>query len=210
MLILPFLIACAAEPTEVETPALTPEPHALAPEAEEAEPPAPTTIREGADQHGLAWPPPDLWIQIDKSDRVLSVLSSDTTLVNWPIGLGGAPAGDKIRQGDQKTPNGTFRIVTRNPKSLYHLFLGISYPDAADAERGMERGWLTETQSDAIAESEANETKPPWNTTLGGAIGIHGGGSSADWTLGCIALDNPHIEELWDLAPHGTRVTIRE
>lgn len=198
-----LLIACADE-----TP--PPPSNALAAAAAPKPLPAATTIREGADLAGLDWPPSDLWVRVDKSERLLTVLSGETPLVHWPTGLGGAPTGDKVRQGDQKTPVGTFRIVTRNPKSSYHLFLGISYPNTADAERGRDAGWLTDSEVDAIASATASGEKPLWNTTLGGAIGIHGGGGSADWTLGCMALDNHQIDELWDLAPHGTRVDIQE
>ncbi len=41
-------------------------------------------------------------------------------------------------------------------------------------------------------------SQPPWDTPLGGEIGLHGGGAGTDWTLGCIALDNEAIEDLWD------------
>lgn len=207
MIALTLLLACA----ESAPPPLAASP-ALAVEAVDEQPaePAATTIREGAERAGLDWPPPEISVHIDKSERILAVRSGDSELVRWPVGLGGSPSGDKVRQGDQRTPVGTFRIVTRNPQSAYHLFLGISYPDREDAARGLEAGWLTDAQAESIESADRSGTKPPWGTTLGGAIGIHGGGSGADWTLGCIALDNVHIEELWELAPHGTAVIIRE
>ncbi|MFN8007059.1 MAG: L,D-transpeptidase [Terriglobia bacterium] len=30
-----------------------------------------------------------------------------------------------------------------------------------------------------------------------------------DWTLGCIAVTNEEIEEIWNLVPNGTLVVIR-
>jgi lipoprotein-anchoring transpeptidase ErfK/SrfK len=30
-----------------------------------------------------------------------------------------------------------------------------------------------------------------------------------DWTLGCIAVTDEEIEEIWELAPVGTKVEIR-
>jgi L,D-peptidoglycan transpeptidase YkuD (ErfK/YbiS/YcfS/YnhG family) len=37
---------------------------------------------------------------------------------------------------------------------------------------------------------------------------IHGGGTGFDWTLGCVALENAHIEELFKVLPMGTPVRI--
>ncbi len=43
----------------------------------------------------------------------------------------------------------------------------------------------------------------------GGEIFIHGRGSAADWTLGCVALDDPDVEELYAAVEVGTPVTIK-
>ena len=101
-------------------------------------------------------------------------------------------------------------MVTRNPKSNFHLFLGISYPDPEDAARGLEAGLISQAQHDQIVAAAESRKKPPWSTTLGGAIGIHGGGGSADWTLGCIAVEDAEIEELWAVTRMGTKVRIQE
>ncbi len=49
---------------------------------------------------------------------------------------------------------------------------------------------------------------PPWNTRLGGEIFIHGRGSGSDWTLGCVALDDADMKELYDAVSLGTPVII--
>ena len=49
---------------------------------------------------------------------------------------------------------------------------------------------------------------PPWNTSLGGEIMIHGHGSETDWTLGCIAVDNEVMDILWQYCHNGTGVII--
>ena len=49
---------------------------------------------------------------------------------------------------------------------------------------------------------------PPQNTPLGGSIRIHGGGSSRDWTLGCIALDDKDVKDLYARVKKGTRVEV--
>ena len=166
-------------------------------------------VRDGAVAAGLAWPPPDVWLLVDKSDHTLVAYSGDTAFAEVPVGLGD-PVGDKVRQGDRKTPTGTFRVVTRNDRSSFHLFLGLSYPDADDAARGLTDGLVSAAQAEAIRQADAARRVPPWSTPLGGAIGLHGGGAGADWTLGCVAMEDETIEALWAIAPMGTRVVVRE
>lgn len=167
------------------------------------------SLESAAAEAGVAWPPPAVWIDIDKSERRLTLYSGEQPLKDYQVGLADGD-GDKTREGDLKTPTGTFRVVTRNPKSSFHLFLGISYPNPEDAARGLDAGLISQAQHDQIVVAAESRKKPPWNTTLGGAIGIHGGGGSADWTLGCIAVEDAEIEELWAVTRMGTKVRIQE
>jgi hypothetical protein len=159
-------------------------------------------------RQALAAPPGPLRIVIRKADRVLVLLSADRELFRCRVGLGGSPVGPKQRQGDGRTPEGDYRVCSRNPASQFHLFLGLSYPNVADAERGYAQGTITPATRQAIKAARAGGRCPPWDTRLGGAIGIHGSGSNWDWTLGCIALDDDDIETLWGLCPVGTPVHI--
>lgn len=172
-----------------------------------APPSDPTPLQVSAAQAGVDWPMPDVWVHVDKSDRQLVLYSGTTAVKRYRTGLGD-PVGDKSREGDRKTPEGTFRVVTRNPASRFHLFLGLSYPSTEDANRGREAGLVSASQAARIREADDAGRQPPWNTPLGGAIGIHGEGGSSDWTLGCIAVENDEIEELWSVVPMGTRVVI--
>lgn len=174
--------------------------------------PQPDTLplRDLAAERGLDWPLTGVKLVVDKSDRRMWLYSGETEVKVYRVALGGAPEGDKVRQGDQRTPVGAFRVVTRNDRSLYHLFLGLSYPDAADADRGLRDGLITETQARDLREADDSRGKPRWDTALGGAIGVHGNGGAYDWTLGCIAVEDAEIEEIWEVAPHGTVVEIRE
>jgi hypothetical protein len=148
-------------------------------------------------------------IVIYKADRKLELRSGDELIKTYKIGLGTHPEGRKERRGDAATPEGEYYICTRLTESPYHLFMGISYPNAEDARRGMEAGIIDDIQCRAIEDSIGQGVQPPWETDLGGAIGIHGAGSSSDWTLGCIAVDNSAIEELWVATRMGTPVTIQ-
>lgn len=175
--------------------------------AQAAPPSDPAALQEAATAAGVAWPLQDVWVHIDKSDHQLVLYSGEVAVKRYRAGFGD-PVGDKVQQGDRKTPEGTFRVVTRNPQSRFHLFLGLSYPSAEDAARGLEAGLVTKSQAARIKEADAAKRQPPWNTPLGGAIGIHGEGGSSDWTLGCIAVDNDEIEELWGVVKMGTKVVV--
>ncbi len=135
-------------------------------------------------------------ILIEKSKRRLMLISKGEVLKSYKIALGGNPTGPKERQGDNKTPEGTYVIDARNRDSRFHLSLRISYPNERDKKRAKELG-----------------------VSPGGDIMIHGvknGFSSVgeaytgvDWTKGCIAVTDREIEEIDKLAPSGTIVEIR-
>jgi tetratricopeptide (TPR) repeat protein len=135
-------------------------------------------------------------IVIEKKERRLTLISQGQILRQYKIALGGNPNGPKERQGDDKTPEGTYVIDSRNQDSRFHLSLHISYPNEKDKKRAKELG-----------------------VDPGGNIMIHGikNGLSwvgdfhtkFDWTQGCIAVTNEEIEEIDKLAPNGTIVDIR-
>lgn len=133
-------------------------------------------------------------VLIDKSKRTLVLLSGTTTIRSYRnIKLGDAPIGHKRFEGDEKTPEGSYRIDGRNPGSRYFRSLRISYPNVADR---------------AFA---AGAGRSP-----GGEIFIHGQPNGSplarlphDWTDGCIALSNAEMSEVWRLVRTGTRVVIR-
>ncbi|MGI8566231.1 MAG: L,D-transpeptidase family protein, partial [Pyrinomonadaceae bacterium] len=76
------------------------------------------------------------------------------------------------------------------------------------AARGLRAGLITKVQDEKISEAIKNKTGPPQNTALGGLIYIHGHGSASDWTLGCVALENDDMKELFEAAPKGMKVVI--
>jgi murein L,D-transpeptidase YafK len=147
-------------------------------------------------------------ILIRKSQRQLLLFSEARLVRTYHIGLGLSPTGDKVRQGDRRTPEGEFYIFAKNDKSAFYLSLGISYPNAAHADRGLRDGLITRAQHDAIIRALRAKKTPPQNTALGGDIYIHGNGAQSDWTWGCAALENEDIFELFKAVPVGTPVTI--
>ena len=135
-------------------------------------------------------------ILIEKNARRLILISQGEVLKSYNIALGGNPIGPKERQGDNKTPEGTYVIDARNKDSRFHLSLHISYPNERDKKRAKELG-----------------------VSPGGDIMIHGikngfswvgdAHTGVDWTKGCIAVTDEEIEEISKLAPNGTIVEIR-
>lgn len=128
-------------------------------------------------------------IIVSKSDRKMYLMHNDKVLKDYRIGLGFAPEGHKQFEGDGKTPEGTYFISHRNPKSEFHLSLGISYPNNADR---------------AFAAAHGKPT--------GGDIFIHGGPkkrvTKRDWTAGCIAVTDKQIEVIYSMVKPGTPIHI--
>ncbi len=147
-------------------------------------------------------------IEVFKSKRQLHFFDGERLIKTYRVALGTNPKPPKEREGDKATPEGSYFICRKNPKSQFHLSLGISYPGPKDAERGFKAGLISERERKAITEAHRTGTTPPWNTKLGGEVFVHGRGSKPDWTLGCIALDDSDIEELYRLVPVRTPITI--
>ena len=156
-------------------------------------------------------PLPDLVaprIVILKKKRHLQVFDGDKLIKTYRVSLGFTPVGNKIEEGDGRTPEGDFYIFTKNPKSQFYVSLGISYPGIDAAERGLRDGLIGDDEYNAIVEAIRERKMPPQKTRLGGEIYIHGGGTGKDWTYGCAAMTDHDAKELFDAIPVGTSVRI--
>ncbi len=135
--------------------------------------------------------PPVTQVVVKKADRKLYLVSGKTVVRRYDINLGPRPVGHKQFEGDGKTPEGLYFIDRKNPRSSYHLSLGISYPSARDIAYAAQMG-----------------LRP------GGDIMIHGLGPTgrklnrADWTAGCIAVSDEEIEEIFAILNPGVPVFI--
>ncbi|MDM7460433.1 MAG: L,D-transpeptidase family protein [bacterium] len=167
-----------------------------------------TKARAFCNAQGVAYPLQQPSVRIEKRARKLYLLEQGKPIAEFPIALSRAAVGDKVREGDRKTPEGDYYVCEKHPSRRFYLFLGLSYPALKDAVRGKAQGQISETQYQAIQRAIQSGVCPPWDTPLGGAIGIHGGGVGRDWTLGCIALRDEDVELLYMLLPIGTPVRI--
>ena len=134
-------------------------------------------------------------VEVFKAARRLELRREGRVLKSCRVALGFAPERHKEREGDGRTPEGTYLIDARNPRSAFHLSLRVSYPDERDRARAAALG------------------VPP-----GGDLYIHGqpngprkwfsGHPEKDWTTGCIAVTDAQMREIWSRVPMGARVVI--
>lgn len=135
-------------------------------------------------------------VLILKKDRRLILLSGEKEVHSYRVALGGEPIGPKTNKGDNRTPEGFYTIDGRNAASQYHRSLHISYPNAQDRARAKKLG--KDPGGDICIHGLPNGQG--W---IGKAHTLH------DWTLGCVAVTNDEIEQIWKLVPNGTVVEIR-
>ena len=155
----------------------------------------------------------DVSIVVKKSDHILTLYNGESIIAQYSVGLGSAAdQGAKQQEGDRRTPEGEYYVSGLNGDSKYHLALGLSYPNAQDAQRGLNSGLITQEQYNSILSSLNAGQQPDWYTKLGGQIMIHGQkgnlGGQADWTNGCVAVDNQVMDILWKYCRVGTKVTL--
>ncbi|HEU4517247.1 MAG TPA: L,D-transpeptidase family protein [Steroidobacteraceae bacterium] len=135
-------------------------------------------------------------VVVRKSTRRMELLRDGAVIASYKISLGLQPVGQKQREGDFRTPEGSYRLTRRNAQSDFFLAVQVSYPEASDIALARKNGWAP-----------------------GGAIMVHGLPNilkysrdrylSTDWTDGCIALSNEDMLDFWLLTGADTRIEIR-
>ncbi|MEY6431959.1 L,D-transpeptidase family protein [Thioalkalicoccus limnaeus] len=134
---------------------------------------------------------------VEKSARRLRLMNNGDAFREYRVSLGGNPIGHKVREGDQRTPEGDYLLNWRNPNSRFHKSIHISYPNQQDIQFARYLGH-----------------------NPGGLIMIHGLPNhivseqvrreyiGRDWTDGCIAVTNEEMDEIWNLVRDGTPIRI--
>lgn len=152
---------------------------------------------------GAAGPVGTISILIDKSDYELSVYDEKGWYATYPVVFGNNSLDDKKMEGDNKTPEGSFKIVSKRVHEKWYRFLAIDYPTRESWEKFNARKKRGEI---------------PANATIGGSIGIHGTWPREDfvidkyknWTMGCISMKKDDVLEIYGYTPLGTKVVIRK
>jgi murein L,D-transpeptidase YafK len=135
-------------------------------------------------------------IVLEKTARRLTLFRDGRTLKSYSVALGRAPVGPKEYEGDQRTPEGIYKVDFHKADSDYHLALHISYPEQHDVDRAAAQG--LSAGSDIMIHGLPNGR---------GWIGrFH---RRSDWTAGCIAVADFEIEEIYRVVPDGTPIELR-
>lgn len=134
-------------------------------------------------------------IVVHKAERKLLLLRGERVLRSIDVALGLSPKGPKLREGDFRTPEGSYRLSGRNVNSDFYLALKVSYPNPVDQNRAAAEG-----------------------VSPGGLIMIHGQPNRPtkpleyyqknDWTNGCIAVSNSDMVDIWLMTPDDTPIQI--
>ncbi|MFN4050959.1 MAG: murein L,D-transpeptidase family protein [Acinetobacter junii] len=138
-------------------------------------------------------------IEVFKQQRQLKLKHHDQIIRSYPIRLGFNPIGHKQFEGDGKTPEGTYTIDWRNPQSAYYKSLHISYPNPNDLAYAKQR------QKSAGGDVMIHGTVPTPATAFPASFTYM---PRKDWTLGCIAVTNADMDEIWQLVKNGTQIII--
>jgi murein L,D-transpeptidase YafK len=134
-------------------------------------------------------------VVVVKSERKLMLMKNDELLKTYRIALGTDPLGPKTRQGDHKTPEGSYLLDRHNQRSQFHRSIHISYPNADDRTRARRLG--VSPGGDIFLHGLPNGDEPSRNHAF------------EDWTDGCIAVTDPEIDEIFRAVPDGSPIEIK-
>ncbi len=140
-------------------------------------------------------------ILVEKSKYRLTIYRDKQPLKSYPIVLGEHPIGDKLSEGDRRTPEGIFQITALYPHAQWSKFSLLGYPNPASWRKHL---------------SAKQTGKIPWYKPIGRDVGIHGVPANFDnlidkhvnWTWGCISLKTTDVNEIYEVSHAGTIVEI--
>ena len=135
-------------------------------------------------------------VVVYKLQRRLVLLSHGKELRSYKVALGGEPNGPKVRQGDHRTPEGSYALDSQNGNSHFYKAFHISYPNSKDIAAARKLG--VSPGGDIMLHGLPKEY-----AFVGKAHTLH------DWTDGCIAVSNEEIDEIWKLVRVGTPIEIK-
>ena len=134
-------------------------------------------------------------VLVKKSDRKLFIIRKGRVIKEYAVSLGLNPIGHKQHRGDKRTPEGAYILNIRNPNSKYYKSILFSYPNEQDRLRAKAKG--VDPGGDlAIHGLPVRSEEEVWDYI------------ERDWTDGCIAVTNEHMEEIWNLVDVGTPIVI--
>ena len=143
------------------------------------------------------------YIIIDKSDYELKVYDEDGWYATYPIVFGSKDLGDKMKEGDRKTPDGKFKIILKKIHPKWGPELLLDYPNDVSLQKFNER---------------KRKGLLPKSAKIGNGIAIHATRPGEEWTVdnfynwtdGCISVKYTEMKDLFSYIPIETPVTIQQ
>jgi murein L,D-transpeptidase YafK len=143
------------------------------------------------------------YIIVTKNTYELKVYDDQGWYATYPVVFGSKDLGDKMSQGDRRTPDGSFKVVLKKINKDWGPELLLNYPNDSSYEKFRER---------------KAEGLIPRTAKIGDGIAIHATRKSEEWTVdnfynwtdGCISVKYTEMEDLYSYIPVGTPVTIIE
>ncbi len=142
------------------------------------------------------------YIIVDKSEYELKVYDDEGWYATYPIVFGSKDLTDKMREGDKKTPNGSFKIILKKHHPKWGPELLLDYPNP---------------ESVALFKQRKAQGIIPKTAKIGNGIAIHATRPSEEWTVdnfynwtdGCVSVKYTEMIDLFSYIPVGTNVTIQ-
>ena len=142
------------------------------------------------------------YIIVSKKDYELKVFDDEGWYATYPIVFGSKDLSDKMREGDRRTPTGTFKIIIKKIHPKWGPELLLNYPTEESVRRFAER------KSKGLL---------PSNARIGDGIAIHATRPGEEWTVdnfynwtdGCVSVKYTEMKDLYSYIPIGTPVTIQ-
>lgn len=142
------------------------------------------------------------YIIVSKKDYELKVFDDEGWYATYPIVFGSRDLSDKMKEGDRRTPTGSFKIVLKKIHNKWGPELLLDYPNAESYRRFNER------KSKGLLSA---------NARIGDGIAIHATRPEEEWTVdnfynwtdGCVSVKYSEMKDLYSYIPVGTPVTIK-
>lgn len=146
--------------------------------------------------------PSSYYIIVSKKNYELNVYDDEGWYATYPIVFGSKDLGDKMREGDRRTPTGSFKVLMKKTNKRWGIELLLDYPNAESYRRFNER------KAKGLI---------PKNARIGDGIAIHSTRKEEEWTVdnfynwtdGCISVKYSEMGDLYSYIPAGTPVTIQ-
>jgi murein L,D-transpeptidase YafK len=162
----------------------------------------PVTHKRSLQNNNINLTDSSYYIIVDKSDYELKVFDGEGWYATYPIVFGSKDLSDKFREGDKRTPNGTFKIILKKIHPKWGPELLLDYPNEESVAKFNQRKASGQIPSGA---------------RIGNGIAIHATRPQEEWTVdqfynwtdGCVSVKYTEMQDLFSYIPVGTKVTIQ-